>query len=40
MQCTADFHDQVADACLPETPGVVDDEVGLDTTVNVLDTPT
>jgi hypothetical protein len=37
MQGTADFHDQVADARLPQAAGVVDDAAPLDATVDVLD---
>ena len=37
MQRTANFHDQVANACLPEAAGVVDDTTALDTAVDVLD---
>ena len=37
MQRTADFHDQIADARLPQTAGVVDDAAALDTAVDVLD---
>jgi hypothetical protein len=37
MQCTADFHDQITDAGLPETAGVVDDAAALDAAVDVLD---
>jgi len=37
MQCTADFHDQIADARLPKAAGVVDDAAALDTAVDVLD---
>jgi hypothetical protein len=40
MQRTADFHDQVADACLPKAVGVVDDATALDTAVDVLDAHT
>jgi hypothetical protein len=40
MQRTADFHDQVADACLPEAAGVVDDATALDAAVDVLDAHT
>ena len=37
MQRTADFHDQIADACLSQAAGVVDDATALDTAVDVLD---
>jgi hypothetical protein len=37
MPCTADFHDQVADAYLPEAAGVVDHAAALDAAVDVLD---
>jgi hypothetical protein len=37
MQRTADFHDQIADACLPQTARVVDDAAALDAAVDVLD---
>jgi len=37
MQRTADFHDQVADARLPEAAGVVDHAAALDAAVDVLD---
>ena len=37
MQCTADFHDQVADARLSEAAGVVDNPAALDAAVDVLD---
>ena len=37
MQCTADFHDQVADARLPQPAGVVDDTAALDAAIDVLD---
>jgi hypothetical protein len=37
MQRTADFHDQIADARLPKTVGVVDDATALHATVDVLD---
>ena len=37
MQRTADFHDQVADARLPEAAGVVDHAAALDTAIDVLD---
>jgi len=37
MQRTADFHDQVADARLPQAAGVVDDATALDAAVDVLD---
>jgi hypothetical protein len=37
MQRTADFHDQIADACLPEAAGVVDDATALDAAVDMLD---
>ena len=37
MQRTANFHHQIANACLPEAAGVVDDTAALDTAVDVLD---
>jgi hypothetical protein len=37
MQCTADFHEQIADARLPQPAGVVDDAAALDAAVDVLD---
>ena len=37
MQCAANFHDQVADARLPEAAGVVDNAAALDATVDVFD---
>ena len=37
MQCTADFHDQVADARLSEAAGIVDNTAALDATVDMLD---
>ena len=37
MQRTADFHDEIADACLPEAAGVMDDATALQTAVHVLD---
>jgi hypothetical protein len=37
MQRTADFHDQIANARLPQAAGVVDDTAALDTAVDVLD---
>jgi hypothetical protein len=37
MQRTADFHDQVADARLPEAAGVVDHAAALDAAVDVFD---
>ncbi len=37
MQRTADFHDQIADAGLPQAAGVVDDATALDAAVDVLD---
>ena len=36
MPCAADFHDQIADACLPEAAGVVGDAAALDAAVDVL----
>jgi hypothetical protein len=36
MPCAADFHDQIADACLPEAAGVVDHAAALDAAVDVL----
>jgi hypothetical protein len=37
VQCTADLHDQVADAHLAQATGVVDDTAALDAAVDVLD---
>jgi len=37
MQRTANFHDQIADACLPQAAGIMDDAAALDTAVDVLD---
>jgi hypothetical protein len=37
MQRTADFHDQIADADLPEAIGVMDEAAALDATVDVRD---
>jgi hypothetical protein len=37
MQRTADFHDQIADARLPQAAGIVDDAAALDTAVDMLD---
>jgi hypothetical protein len=37
MQCTADFHKQIADVRLPQATGVVDDAAALDAAVDVLD---
>jgi hypothetical protein len=37
MQRTADFHEQIADARLPQAADVVDDAAALDATVDVLD---
>jgi hypothetical protein len=37
MQCTADFHDAITNAHLPQTAGVVDDATTLDTAVDMLD---
>ena len=37
MQGTADFHEQIADARLPQAAGVVDDAAALDAAVDVLD---
>jgi hypothetical protein len=37
VQCAADFHDQIADACLSEAAGVVDDLAAFDAAVDVLD---
>jgi hypothetical protein len=36
MQRTADFHDQIADACLPQAADVVDNAAALDAAVDVL----
>jgi hypothetical protein len=38
MQRTANFHHQIADACLAKAVGVVDDTTALDAAVDVLDT--
>jgi hypothetical protein len=38
MQRTADFHDHIAGARLPQATGVVDDAAALDTAVDMLDT--
>jgi hypothetical protein len=40
MQRTADFHDHIADARLPQTAGVMDDAAALDTAVDMLDAHT
>jgi hypothetical protein len=40
MQRTADFHEQIADARLPQAAGVVDDAAALDAAVDVLDAHT
>jgi hypothetical protein len=37
MQRTANFHDQIANACLPQAAGIVDDAAALDTAVDMLD---
>jgi hypothetical protein len=37
MQRTADFHDQITDARLPQAAGVVDDPTALDAAVDMLD---
>jgi hypothetical protein len=37
MQGTADFHEQIADACLPQAAGVMDDAAAFDAAVDVLD---
>ena len=37
MQRTADFHDHIADARLPQPAGVVDNTAALDAAVDVLD---
>jgi hypothetical protein len=37
MQCTADFHEQISDARLPQAAGVVDDAAALDATIDVFD---
>jgi hypothetical protein len=37
MQGTADFHDQIADARLPQSACVMDDAAALDAAVDVLD---
>jgi hypothetical protein len=40
MQRTADFHDQITDAGLPEAAGVVDDAAAFDAAVDMLDART
>ena len=40
MHCTADFHDHIADARLPQAAGVVDDAAALDTAVDRRDAHT
>jgi hypothetical protein len=37
MQCTADFHDHISDARLPEAADVVDDAAALDAAMDVFD---
>jgi hypothetical protein len=37
MQRTADFHEQIADACLPKAASLVDNTAALDAAVDVLD---
>ena len=37
MQCTADFHDQVADARLAEAASIVHNPAALDAAVDMLD---
>jgi hypothetical protein len=37
MQCTADFHDSIANTYLPQAARVVDNAAALDATVDVLD---
>jgi hypothetical protein len=37
MQCTADFHEQLADARLSEAAGIMDNTAALDATVDMLD---
>jgi hypothetical protein len=37
MQPTADFHDQITDACLPQAAGVVNNATALHAAVDVLD---
>ena len=37
MQCTAEFHDQSADARLPQAEPIFDDAPALDATVAMLD---
>jgi hypothetical protein len=37
MQRTADFHDQIIDARLPQAAGIVDNATALDTAVDMLD---
>ena len=36
MQRTADFHEQIADARLPEAAGVMNDAAALDAAIDVL----
>src|SRR5687767_1562986 len=37
MQSTTEFHDQIADAILPQTDAVLDNATALDATVDMLD---
>ena len=37
VQSTAEFHDQIADAFLPQAEPVFDDAAALDTAVDMLD---
>ena len=37
MECTAEFHDQIADACLPQAEPIFDDATALDTAIDMLD---
>jgi hypothetical protein len=37
MQCTAEFHDQIADARLPQAEPIFDNATALDATVDMLD---
>jgi hypothetical protein len=37
MECTAEFHDQIADARLPQAEPIFDNATALDATVDMLD---
>jgi hypothetical protein len=37
MECTAEFHDQIADAVLPQAEPIFDDATALGATVDMLD---